>query len=260
MIGTMRGMRDERGASVVALAMTLLVLMGMSGLTVDVGHWYHVRARLQSIGDSAALAGAVWLPDATRATAEAQAYLAMNGIASPEVVTCTPVGSSPVRFEVQLGRTAGPYFTAALGISQVQVMIRSVAEPSARSTSGSGPPTGNVLGFAVYAGREFAPPMFTQPEETKVSGSGNVIKGDVHVNGSFDFAGQNNSITGKISATSSRPTRATAWAPTRPRMPRRSRCRSWTWPRPRRPPGPFSGCKRKAEPGPAASRPLAGSL
>ena len=54
----MRFRRDERGATAILVAITLVVLLGFLGLAVDVGHFMKVRAELQNSSDAAALAGA----------------------------------------------------------------------------------------------------------------------------------------------------------------------------------------------------------
>ena len=49
---------DERGATLVVVAITLIVLLGFAGLALDVGYWYLIRNELQNAADAGALAGA----------------------------------------------------------------------------------------------------------------------------------------------------------------------------------------------------------
>lgn len=49
---------DQKGAVVVWFAMLLVVLLGLSALSIDIGYLYAARNELQNISDSAALAGA----------------------------------------------------------------------------------------------------------------------------------------------------------------------------------------------------------
>jgi cytoskeletal protein CcmA (bactofilin family) len=196
--------RGTQGASVVILALSFLVLLGFAGLTIDVGHWYHVRSRLQSVGDAAALAGAVWLPDMTKAKNEALRYLALNSItlgAPPagEVVFCDSTAGPPAQFEVQLLRVAGPYFTSVAGIGTVNVAVRSRAQPATRGQTGVDP-SANAFNFSVYGGQEFVPPAFQQPQETKFAGADLRITGNVHVNGDFRIGGANNQVEGTATA------------------------------------------------------------
>lgn len=61
-------------------ALVLVPLIMLSGLAIDVGAGYADGARLQRATDSAALAGAPWLPNQAKAFAAAEAALADNGI------------------------------------------------------------------------------------------------------------------------------------------------------------------------------------
>jgi len=53
---------DERGQSMVWVGVSLTALLGLSGLTLDVGHAYVVRSQLQSVVNAAALEGVSGLP------------------------------------------------------------------------------------------------------------------------------------------------------------------------------------------------------
>ena len=70
--------RDEDGG--VALYTTVLIgtIMGMVGLVIDGGSFFHLHSNLQEIADAAALAGAAELDGAsdaiTRATTAANTY------------------------------------------------------------------------------------------------------------------------------------------------------------------------------------------
>ena len=52
----------------------MIVLLGFCALTLDVGHAYLIKRRLQAATDAAALAGAQALPDLTQASALASEY------------------------------------------------------------------------------------------------------------------------------------------------------------------------------------------
>jgi Flp pilus assembly protein TadG len=51
-------LRDREGATLVFVALSMVVLLGVAGLAIDVGYAFVVRAELQNAADSAALAGA----------------------------------------------------------------------------------------------------------------------------------------------------------------------------------------------------------
>ncbi len=56
--GTVRRARNEAGAVLVMVAITLPVLIGFSGLVLDVGNWFAHKRHLQTQADAGALAGA----------------------------------------------------------------------------------------------------------------------------------------------------------------------------------------------------------
>ncbi len=70
----LEGTRDETGQVLVFALIVMVVLIGMVGFAVDVGHAYLVQRQLQSGVDAAALAGAQELPDSAAVTAAANAY------------------------------------------------------------------------------------------------------------------------------------------------------------------------------------------
>ena len=69
---TLLRQNDESGQAIVILAVTLVVLCGVSALVIDVGKAYVVNRHLQASVDAAALAGAQSLPDPTAAEATAR--------------------------------------------------------------------------------------------------------------------------------------------------------------------------------------------
>lgn len=79
-------LHDRRGAISVFAVGVMLLLIGMTALTVDVGLWYLKRRDLQAATDAAALA-AVQNPAATTATAGAM--LTANGFAAANVNAVT---------------------------------------------------------------------------------------------------------------------------------------------------------------------------
>jgi Flp pilus assembly protein TadG len=92
-------LRDESGQAIVFMALLLFVLVGMAGLVIDVGSWYHADRKLQTAADAGALAGAQHLPtDQGTATTVAQDYAQRNysGIPAP-AVTFPSAGEIDVR-------------------------------------------------------------------------------------------------------------------------------------------------------------------
>lgn len=60
-----RLLSDERGQSMVWVGVSLTAMLGLSGLTLDVGHAYVVRSQLQSVVNAASLAGVSGLSSGT---------------------------------------------------------------------------------------------------------------------------------------------------------------------------------------------------
>jgi Putative Flp pilus-assembly TadE/G-like len=70
---------NERGQVLPMVALMLVVLLGFTGLVVDVGHAYVANQQLQASTDAAALAASGALPDQSAATTVAQKYGAVSG-------------------------------------------------------------------------------------------------------------------------------------------------------------------------------------
>jgi Flp pilus assembly protein TadG len=68
----------ERGNVALSVAVALVVILGFSGLGVDLGYVYFVKQKLQAIADNACLAGSAMLPDDTKAVATAQSFATKN--------------------------------------------------------------------------------------------------------------------------------------------------------------------------------------
>lgn len=60
-----KSIRNESGQSMVLVALMLVVLLGFGALAVDIGYMTFQRSKLQNAADSAALSGAVLLPNKT---------------------------------------------------------------------------------------------------------------------------------------------------------------------------------------------------
>src|SRR5213593_4549850 len=113
---TGRFRRDQRGQTLVIVALMLVPLLGFTGLVSDVA-WYEVNLmRIQRAADAAALAGVVWLPDnvagaQTAALQEATKNGFTNGIGGVTV-------SAPVR----------SWFARLFGVTQFNARRNARAE------------------------------------------------------------------------------------------------------------------------------------
>jgi len=131
--------KDEKGVSIVLLALSVIVIFGFGALAIDVGHLYHVKDQLQAAADAAALAGAAEITgpdDATKTTnAKAAAVrIAAKNVADVAYVTtpgATPGQPIPVALhsgDIQVGNWNGTSFTfpiaTGMTLNAVRVFVR----------------------------------------------------------------------------------------------------------------------------------------
>jgi Flp pilus assembly protein TadG len=147
----------SRGQTLVLYAGVLVVLLGAIGLCTDAGVFYVHWQLLQRAADSAALAGASYLPsDTSTAQSGAVSMAEKNGILSTEI-TSTPVSANDLSITVNLTRTVPYYFARALGMTTGLVSVSATAgvQPNPADTRGlipvglscpNGATTGNCNG------------------------------------------------------------------------------------------------------------------
>ena len=136
---------DERGATLVMVAISLVVLLGMGALAVDLAAGFAWRAEAQKIADSGALAGGsafLDLPDAmapAEATDRAYEYALMHTIKgeavdSSEVTVQVIPADRLVR--VQIRREGMPvWFSRVLGWESIDISAVAAAQAVAAATS-----------------------------------------------------------------------------------------------------------------------------
>ncbi len=135
--------RSERGATVVLVAISMVVLMGMAGLAIDLGMLQKTRAEAQRAADAAALAGAsaYLLPTAPglvyadTAVRRAKVLADANSMAGAKIDTASEVTVLPNvparQVEVLVRRAAIPTFFARIfGYTSFPVGARATAEAS----------------------------------------------------------------------------------------------------------------------------------
>jgi hypothetical protein len=117
----------EQGFVLAWLAVSLTVLVGLGGASLDLGNWYLHVQREQNAVDAAALAGAVFLPtDPNRAVAEARKVLSENGFtaganAEIEIVPMT----AERKLKVNASTTVTNVFLNLVGGKKTQMLSRS---------------------------------------------------------------------------------------------------------------------------------------
>lgn len=143
-----RNKQDRRGAMLPLTAVMSIVLLGMVGLSVDVGYLCALKTRLQATADAAALAAVGDVSNQSAATATAQHYADLNHgghgnvLKSENVVlgtwndtnrTFTPGASGANGVKVTITRTNATgnavnlFFGPALGIHKSDVSASAIA-------------------------------------------------------------------------------------------------------------------------------------
>jgi hypothetical protein len=111
----------------VILAVVLPTLLGAMALCVDVSMFYFNWANLQKAADSAALAGAHYLPNKTdQAASVATSYAGLNGVAGGEIQSIT-FAAANTQITVTLSRQVPFYFGKVLGLSDAPVTVAATA-------------------------------------------------------------------------------------------------------------------------------------
>lgn len=126
--------QDERGQVLVSVALLLVGVIALVGLTVDGGLVFTQRRDLQGLADAAALAGAMQIDEAayraggvveldTEAASDAAAgYLSGHGV---EYI----VDAGANHVEVAVTRPAKTTFLRILGIEAISISAEGMAEP-----------------------------------------------------------------------------------------------------------------------------------
>ncbi len=130
---------EDKGFSLPFIAMTLVLLLGMSAFAVDLGWFYLQGSRLQRAADSSALAGVVFLPwDVTNVVNKAVDGADANGW-SVGTVNGTPIaGGGPDslewrqladnKLEVTLTATVPTFFLKVMGFDSLTMSRTATAQ------------------------------------------------------------------------------------------------------------------------------------
>jgi hypothetical protein len=126
--------RDERGATLVLVAASMVALLGFAALAVDVGNLLLARTEAQAAADAGALAGAGWLAvypeDAANAKAEAIKFAGPNRVSGDSVAvldTDVDVNLDSATVTVRVIRSAArgtsipTFFAGILGVNDVDI-------------------------------------------------------------------------------------------------------------------------------------------
>jgi hypothetical protein len=127
-----RARDKDRGAAMVLVAMSMLLLLGMAAFGSDLAWFYLNASRVQRAADAAALGGVVWLPGASgTAISTARAVALQNGYddaATDVAVSPAVVTGEQNQLEVTVSDVVPTFFLGALGFDTMNIERSAVAE------------------------------------------------------------------------------------------------------------------------------------
>jgi Flp pilus assembly protein TadG len=124
----MSRLRREEGQVTVMLAVFIVVLLGLTGIVVDVGSWFRQQRASQSTVDAAVLAGAQALPaDPATARTLATSFAGKNGGVAGAVITVTSRYVANDVITVKQATPASGFFSRLFGVSTVTVRTQASA-------------------------------------------------------------------------------------------------------------------------------------
>lgn len=111
----------EKGQVLVLVMALFPVLIGMTGMAVDLGTYASERRSLQNAADSIALAAAQDLPDATAAQISGQAWAARNNVAAGTYTITVTGGTTAPSAHVTINKNHQFAFIRVVGINSSNV-------------------------------------------------------------------------------------------------------------------------------------------
>lgn len=118
----------ETGQAMVIVAVSFVVLMGVTAFSVDLGMAASTKAKLQAAADAAALAGAQDLPSYTVAMDKAKEYAVKNGAVITDVTAVAPYAGNRKWIQVVITQDFDYIFAKVLGFDSKTIRVSAVAE------------------------------------------------------------------------------------------------------------------------------------
>lgn len=118
----------ETGQAMVIVAVSFVILMGVTAFSVDLGMAASTKAKLQAAADAAALAGAKDIPAYTTAMATAKEYAVKNGAVITDVTAVAPYAGNPKWIQVVITQEFDYIFAKVLGFDSKTIRVSAVAE------------------------------------------------------------------------------------------------------------------------------------
>jgi Flp pilus assembly protein TadG len=185
-----RGAREQRGAILVIVSMSLVVLLGMTALAIDLSSFYKAQRQAQTAADAGALAGAEDLArSSTSASSDATTLARQN---YPGANVTADAASTVNQITVNVSASTPTFFGKILGLGNETVGARAVAGPTT-GRSCSNPAAGSANCDAIFA-RDTS----CSPAPISLSGGGLNIQGGIWSDGSVSQTGGNSTFSGPL--------------------------------------------------------------
>jgi Flp pilus assembly protein TadG len=129
--------REDSGQVIALAVVSFTALLGIAGLVIDVGAWYHQQRVEQATADAAALAGAQDLPDNPDAAVQlAVKYASANGggLSASDVAISSDRAPNDT-ITVNLNQPADAYFTRLFGVHTVAIHVDAAARSDGVSSA-----------------------------------------------------------------------------------------------------------------------------
>lgn len=105
----------------ILVAAAMFALLGMVALVVDVGYAYSEKAKLQTMADASALAGASQLPVIANATQKSGEIALLNGLQITDLLNAAQDPTNPGILRVSVQRDVPTFFSKLFGINTFTV-------------------------------------------------------------------------------------------------------------------------------------------
>ncbi|HAR62560.1 MAG TPA: hypothetical protein DF296_07030 [Candidatus Margulisbacteria bacterium] len=125
--------KKEQGQIFILFAVALVALIGVTGLVVDAGYQRISQQKMKMASDSASLAGALELPNTTRAREKALEFCAINGFSDGQngvniTTQVDPYGNNPNWYKVSITKPTSFMFGGMFGLTNKNLATFSTAE------------------------------------------------------------------------------------------------------------------------------------
>ncbi|MGE5398240.1 MAG: pilus assembly protein TadG-related protein [Chitinophagales bacterium] len=175
--------KEENGNAIILIALSLSALVGFAALVIDVGRMYYTYSAMRNAVDSAALAGAQRLPNASDAFQTAINYAVVNGLDQSEVQVTVPYQGSDDKIEVTCSRNIEFLLGPVIGQTSKTLTARAMAAKGG---------AGGIFDYAIFSG--------SQTQSLFMNGASVRVNGNAHTNHNAIVNGAEQIITGRLEA------------------------------------------------------------